>query len=77
MITTSSNEGMPEPPAGTTRSPFGAAGGKTRVVRYSLEEMLKEVEIERDASDMGREVIDQSEIKGLFNKNKKKKRAAN
>ncbi len=69
---------MPEPPAGSTRSPFGmSTSGKTRVVRYSLEEMLAEVEIERDASDTGREVIDQSEIKGLFNKSKKKKRAAN
>ncbi|MGF1482826.1 MAG: hypothetical protein ACFBZ8_00505 [Opitutales bacterium] len=73
MITANSNEGMPE--AEGSSAPFPTSDTvKARVVRYSLEEMMKELEVERVAADVGREIVDQSEIKGLFAKNAKKKK---
>lgn len=40
-------------------------------VRYSLSELLTEVQEEREASTIGQEIVDQSEISKLFNKRKK------
>lgn len=41
-----------------------------REVRYSLRDMLREVELERDGSSIGQEIVDQSEINKLFRKDK-------
>jgi len=40
-------------------------------VRYSLSELLQEVQAEREGSTLGQEIVDQSEITKLF-KGKKK-----
>ena len=40
-------------------------------VRYSLRELLNEVEAEREGSSIGQEIVDQSEISKLFKKRKK------
>ncbi|MFO7726654.1 MAG: hypothetical protein R6V45_14050 [Oceanipulchritudo sp.] len=42
--------------------------------RYSLRELLSEVEKERDSSSIGQEMIDQSEIGKLFERKKKVRR---
>jgi hypothetical protein len=72
MITSNSNNGLPEGDAEPTDA---SPGRKVRVVRYSLSEMLAEVDQERRRSDMGREMVDQSEIKTLF-KSKRKNRGS-
>ena len=43
-------------------------------VQYSLTELLKEVQQEREASSIGQEIVDQSEISKLFNRKKKASR---
>jgi hypothetical protein len=43
-------------------------------VRYSLREILKEVQAEREGSSIGQEIVDQSEIGKLFNRKKKVRR---
>ena len=40
-------------------------------VRYSLRDLLNEVEAEREGSSIGQEIVDQSEISKLFKKRKK------
>jgi hypothetical protein len=40
-------------------------------VRYSLRELLQEVEAEREGSSIGQEIVDQTEISKLFKKRKK------
>ncbi|MEX0325219.1 MAG: hypothetical protein AB3N33_03935 [Puniceicoccaceae bacterium] len=40
-------------------------------VRYSLRDLLEEVQEEREGSSIGQEIVDQSEISKLFNKRKK------
>ncbi len=41
---------------------------KIREVRYSLPEMLSEIELERSESSIGMETLDQGEIRQLFAK---------
>jgi hypothetical protein len=53
-----------------------SAGGELnrpdlKEVRYSLSELLAEVQTEREASTIGQEIVDQSEISKLFKKRKK------
>ena len=40
-------------------------------VRYSLTDLWKEVQAEREVSSIGQEIVDQSEISKLFNRKKK------
>ena len=40
-------------------------------VRYSLRDLLQEVQEEREGSSIGQEIVDQTEISKLFNKRKK------
>ncbi|MEX0331639.1 MAG: hypothetical protein AB3N64_09480 [Puniceicoccaceae bacterium] len=40
-------------------------------VRYSLRDLLEEVQEEREGSSIGQEIVDQTEISKLFNKRKK------
>ena len=40
-------------------------------VRYSLRDLLEEVQAEREGSSIGQEIVDQTEISKLFNKRKK------
>jgi hypothetical protein len=40
-------------------------------VRYSLRDLLQEVQDEREGSSIGQEIVDQSEISKLFKKRKK------
>lgn len=48
--------------------------GNIGEVRYSLKEMLAEVEGERKQSTLGRELIDTNEIGKLFTERKRKKK---
>ncbi len=41
-------------------------------VRYSLPEMLSEIELERSESSIGMEVLDQGEIRELFAKRRQR-----
>jgi hypothetical protein len=59
--------------AETNASPDGGKGSLTEV-RYSLRELLKEVQAEREGSSIGQEIVDQSEIGKLFNRKKKVRR---
>jgi hypothetical protein len=43
-------------------------------MRYSLKELLREVQRERDSSTIGQEMIDQSEIENLFSRKQKARR---
>jgi len=43
-------------------------------VKYSLRELLKEVEAERRVSEFAREAVDQEEISKLFKRNRKRSR---
>jgi len=43
-------------------------------MRYSLTELLQEVQRERDSSTIGQEMIDQSEIENLFIRKQKARR---
>jgi len=43
-----------------------------REVRYSLPEMLSEIELERSESSLGMETLDQAEIRELFAKSKRR-----
>lgn len=43
-------------------------------VRYSLRELLSEVQNEREGSSIGQEIVDQSEIGKLFSNKKKARR---
>ena len=43
-------------------------------VRYSLRELLREVQEEREGSTIGQEIVDQSEIGKLFNRKKRARR---
>ncbi len=40
-------------------------------VRYSLADLLQEVQAEKETSTLGQEIVDQSEISKLFNRKKK------
>lgn len=40
-------------------------------VRYSLRDLLNEVQEEREGSSIGQEIVDQTEISKLFNKRKR------
>ena len=42
-----------------------------REVRYSLRELLAEVQDEREGSSLGQEIVDQEEIGKLFNRKRK------
>ncbi|HTY70419.1 MAG TPA: hypothetical protein VMH36_27445 [Alphaproteobacteria bacterium] len=54
-------ESQPPPPA-----------PRIREVRYSLPEMLSEIELERSESSLGMETLDQTEIRELFAKSKRR-----
>ena len=43
-----------------------------REVRYSLPDMLSEIELERSESSLGMETLDQAEIRELFTKSKRR-----
>lgn len=43
-------------------------------VRYSLKDILEEVESEREDSSIGQEIVDQTEISKLFKRKKKANR---
>jgi len=43
-----------------------------REVRYSLLDMLSEIELERSESSLGMETLDQTEIRELFAKSKRR-----
>lgn len=51
----------PPPPAGSPASLFGIAE-----VRYSLPQLLQELEVERSAASFAMEKLDQTEIGKLF-----------
>ena len=40
-------------------------------VRYSLRELLEEVQAERESASIGQEIVDQTEITKLFKRKKK------
>ncbi len=42
-------------------------------VRYSLREILEEVQAEKETSSLGQEIVDQAEINKLFNRKKRKR----
>lgn len=42
-----------------------------REVRYSLRELMREVQAERESSSIGQEIVDQSEISKLFTRKKR------
>ncbi len=46
-----------------------------REVRYSLRDLMKEVQKERESSGLGQEMVDQEEIGKLFQSRKKVRRA--
>lgn len=48
--------------------------GAIREVRYSLRELLDEIQHEREGSSIGQEIVDQGEIEKLFSKKKKVRR---
>lgn len=58
---------MKEVTAGTQRNK-----SLLREVRYSLRELLEEVNQEREGSSIGQEMVDQAEIGKLFKSRKKK-----
>ena len=43
-------------------------------VRYSLADLLDEVQAEKETSSLGQEIVDQTEISKLFNRKKKVRR---
>jgi hypothetical protein len=49
-----------------------APAPKIREVRYSLPEMLGEIELERSESSIGMETLDQGEIRQLFAKRRQR-----
>jgi hypothetical protein len=49
-----------------------APAPQIREVRYSLPEMLSEIELERSESSLGMETLDQAEIRELFAKSKRR-----
>jgi hypothetical protein len=51
-----------------------AATSKLKEVRYSLRELLSEVQQEREGSSIGQEIVDQMEIEKLFSSKKKVRR---
>lgn len=55
-------------------SPSEQKGFKVQEVRYSLLQMLEEVEIERKLSNLGREKVEQTEIQVIFKKKRKRAR---
>jgi hypothetical protein len=50
------------------------AASKLKEVRYSLRELLSEVQQEREGSSIGQEIVDQTEIGKLFSSKKKVRR---
>ena len=42
-----------------------------REVRYSLRELIQEVQAERESSTIGQEIVDQTEISKLFTRKKR------
>lgn len=42
-----------------------------REVRYSLRDLMREVQAERESSSIGQEIVDQSEISKLFTRKKR------
>lgn len=51
-----------------------AAAAGLAEVRYSLRDLIEEVQAEREGSSIGQEIVDQSEISKLFDKRKKGRR---
>lgn len=51
-----------------------AKSNKLKEVRYSLRTLYAEVQEEREASTIGQEIVDQSEIEKLFNSKKRARR---
>lgn len=49
--------------------------GPLQEVRYSLRDLMEEVEVERESSGLGQEMVDQEEIGKLFRRKKKVRRA--
>jgi hypothetical protein len=60
---------MPDP-APESRPP--APAPMIREVRYSLPDMLSEIELERSESSIGMETLDQGEIQQLFAKRRQR-----
>ena len=58
----------------TPSSPTGGSVSKLREVRYSLRELMAEVESERINSSIGQELMDQKEIQKLFSRRQKGRR---
>ena len=50
------------------------SGAGLHEVRYSLSDLLKEVQAEKETSSLGQEIVDQTEISKLFNRKKKVRR---
>ncbi len=51
----------------------GSSAGLSEV-RYSLRDLIREVQAEREGSSIGQEIVDQTEISKLFNRRKKVRR---
>lgn len=51
-----------------------AAAAGLAEVRYSLRDLIEEVQAEREGSSIGQEIVDQTEISKLFDKRKKGRR---
>ena len=58
----------------SSKSNDSSGTNKLKEVRYSLRELLAEVQQEREGSSIGQEIVDQSEIGKLFSSNKKARR---
>ena len=50
---------------------YDKSGISLHEVRYSLRDILEEVQAEKETSTLGQEIVDQSEISKLFNRKKK------
>ncbi len=62
----------PMPATGTTTAPFNVMPVG---IRYSLPQLLREVQLERKASGFGMEKLEQVEIAKLFQKNRPRRGA--
>ena len=60
---------MSETPGSDTHQPQGL-----KEVRYSLRQILEEVQKEREGSSLGQEMVDQMEIGKLFSRKQKVRR---
>ena len=66
---------MPEKQPGASRETKTAS--VINEVKYSLAELLVEVEEERQNSLLARELVDQAEIAGILKKNRRRSRGRN